>query len=227
MGSVLPPAEAGKCLGRTGRYLGIPSYPISSCSSQPSSQDYDSVGNKKCLIGCCPAEAAPRFPGRGWKPAESASLLLLPSPWWLLGTSGSPEAVGSTLDAQRGQLGRLLKCPGPPLLASVRGEKRCGGTLFQRASPAELLAGKGRSPGTGSGASQRPGAPTSVPHPAVGCDPCLISSRLSLRCDLRVHGTAKVDACRVFGVVSHMQQVFNNKWQTLAPLSYRPSPHLH
>jgi hypothetical protein len=50
-----------------GRHLGIPSYPISSCSSQPSSEDYDSVGNKKCLIGCCPAEAAPHFPGRGWK----------------------------------------------------------------------------------------------------------------------------------------------------------------
>lgn len=145
----LPGPEAGKWLGHTGRYLGIPSYPISSCSSQPSSEDYDSVGNKKCLIGCCPAEAAPRFPGRGWKPAESASLLLLPSPWWLLGTSGSAEAVGSTLDAERGQLGRLLHCPGPPLWASVGGEKRWRGTPFPRSLARRTC--EGQKPGTGSG----------------------------------------------------------------------------
>lgn len=64
MVSVLSGPEAG--WGELGRHPGIPFYPISSFS-QPSSEDYDSVGNKRCLIGCCPAEAAPRFPGRGWE----------------------------------------------------------------------------------------------------------------------------------------------------------------
>lgn len=48
------------------------------------------VGNKKCLIGCCPAEAAPSSPGGGGKPAELVSLLLLQPPHgcWVLAEAG-------------------------------------------------------------------------------------------------------------------------------------------
>lgn len=53
-----------------------------------------SVGNKKCLIGCCPLEAAPCFPLRAGKPAESVSLFLLQPPG-VLGSSGSRAPRGS------------------------------------------------------------------------------------------------------------------------------------
>lgn len=54
-----------------------------------------SVGNQKCLIGCCPAEAAPSSPGGGGKPAELVSLLLLQPPHgcWVLAEAGHPVGV--------------------------------------------------------------------------------------------------------------------------------------
>lgn len=53
------------------------------------------MGNKKCLIGCCPAEAAPRFPHGGGNRLSQFHFCDRPVSPRLPGASGSRAPRGS------------------------------------------------------------------------------------------------------------------------------------